>query len=50
MTTRPPASPAVPEVLLDPTRNRGVAFTHAERAALGLRGGSPRAYSLSISK
>ena len=34
-------TPAVPGVLDDPMRNRGVAFTAAERAALGLTGRLP---------
>jgi malate dehydrogenase (oxaloacetate-decarboxylating) len=34
-------TPAVPEVLDDPMRNRGVAFTAAEREALGLTGRLP---------
>ena len=34
---------AVPEVLEDPLRNRGVAFTQAERDALGLTGRLPSA-------
>jgi malate dehydrogenase (oxaloacetate-decarboxylating) len=34
---------AVPEVLDDPLRNRGVAFTEAERKALGLTGRLPSA-------
>ncbi|QUQ67131.1 NAD-dependent malic enzyme [Kutzneria sp. CA-103260] len=36
-------TPAVPAVLNDPTRNRGVAFTETERAALGLTGRLPSA-------
>lgn len=36
-------SPAVPDVLDDPLRNRGVAFTHHEREALGLTGRLPPA-------
>jgi malate dehydrogenase (oxaloacetate-decarboxylating) len=37
------ATPAVPDVLDDPLRNRGVAFTQAEREALGLTGRLPSA-------
>ena len=37
------ATPAVPGVLDDPLRDRGVAFTEAERAALGLTGRLPPA-------
>lgn len=36
-------TPAVPEVLDDPLRNQGVAFTPAEREALGLTGRLPSA-------
>jgi malate dehydrogenase (oxaloacetate-decarboxylating) len=36
-------TPAVPEVLDDPLRNRGVAFTEEEREALGLAGRLPSA-------
>jgi malate dehydrogenase (oxaloacetate-decarboxylating) len=36
-------TPAVPAVLTDPMRNRGVAFTAAEREALGLAGRLPPA-------
>src|SRR5262249_61997438 len=36
-------APAVPGVLADPLRNRGVAFTPQERAALGLTGRLPSA-------
>ena len=36
-------TPAVPEVLDDPLRNRGVGFTLAEREALGLTGRLPSA-------
>jgi malate dehydrogenase (oxaloacetate-decarboxylating) len=35
--------PAVPDALLDPISNRGVAFTTAEREALGLTGRLPPA-------
>ena len=35
--------PVVPNVLDDPLRNRGAAFTHAEREALGLTGRLPTA-------
>jgi malate dehydrogenase (oxaloacetate-decarboxylating) len=35
-------TPATPGVLDDPLRNRGVAFTAAERDALGLTGGCRR--------
>src|SRR5215472_9146799 len=37
------ATAVVPEVLADPLRNRGVAFTQAEREALGLTGRLPSA-------
>ena len=37
------ATPAVPGVLTDPMRNRGVAFSLAEREALGLTGRLPPA-------
>jgi len=33
------AGPVAPGVLHDPLRNRGVAFTPAERESLGLTGG-----------
>ena len=37
------ATSAIPPVLKDPLRNHGVAFTHAEREALGLTGRLPSA-------
>ena len=37
----PGRGPAIPAPLLDPIRNRGVAFTYAEREALGLVGRLP---------
>jgi malate dehydrogenase (oxaloacetate-decarboxylating) len=40
MTNDPPG-PRIPEVLLDPLRDRGVAFTEAERETLGLTGRLP---------
>ena len=39
MVTEPMRAPAVPVALEDPALNRGVAFTAAEREALGLTGG-----------
>jgi hypothetical protein len=36
-------TPAVPEVLVEPLRNRGVAFAQSERDALGLTGRPPSA-------
>jgi malate dehydrogenase (oxaloacetate-decarboxylating) len=36
-------TPATPAALSDPLRNRGVAFTPAERDALGLTGRLPSA-------
>ncbi|MFC0435551.1 NAD-dependent malic enzyme [Kutzneria buriramensis] len=41
--TVPREAPAAPDVLSDPVRNRGVAFTHSERAELGLIGRLPSA-------
>jgi malate dehydrogenase (oxaloacetate-decarboxylating) len=43
MSNRRPASPRVPAILEDPVRNRGVAFSAEERAALGLTGRLPPA-------
>jgi malate dehydrogenase (oxaloacetate-decarboxylating) len=43
MNDRSARSPATPDVLLDPLRNRGVAFTAAQREALGLTGRLPAA-------
>jgi len=42
MTNDPPG-PRIPDVLLDPLRDRGVAFTEAERENLGLTGRLPSA-------
>ncbi|MFE5583860.1 NAD-dependent malic enzyme [Kitasatospora sp. NPDC056531] len=41
MTESHARAPAVPSVLVDPLRNRGVAFTQEEREALGLTGRLP---------
>ncbi|MFF2144563.1 NAD-dependent malic enzyme [Kitasatospora sp. NPDC058190] len=41
MTESHVRAPAVPSVLVDPLRNRGVAFTQEEREALGLTGRLP---------
>ncbi|MFE5090763.1 NAD-dependent malic enzyme [Streptomyces sp. NPDC056638] len=41
MTKRTVRTPAIPSVLVDPLRNRGVAFTQAERDELGLTGRLP---------
>ncbi|MCW2760098.1 MAG: NAD-dependent malic enzyme [Marmoricola sp.] len=41
MRVRTEGGPSVPDALEDPVRNRGVAFTTAERAALGLTGRLP---------
>ncbi|MGW3499032.1 NAD-dependent malic enzyme [Streptomyces sp. NPDC001020] len=41
MTKRTMRTPATPGVLVDPLRNRGVAFTEAERDELGLTGRLP---------
>jgi malate dehydrogenase (oxaloacetate-decarboxylating) len=41
MTVPPQATAATPQVLLDPLRNRGVAFTTEERKRLGLTGRLP---------
>lgn len=43
MNEREHRTPAIPDVLTDPIRNRGVAFNGAERAALGLTGRLPSA-------
>jgi malate dehydrogenase (oxaloacetate-decarboxylating) len=43
MRTYATRGPAVPQALQDPIRNRGVAFTTAEREALGLSGRLPSA-------
>jgi malate dehydrogenase (oxaloacetate-decarboxylating) len=43
MNERERRTPAIPDVLADPIRNRGVAFSAAERAALGLTGRLPSA-------
>ena len=43
MRERGHRTPAIPDVLADPIRNRGVAFSAAERAALGLTGRLPSA-------
>src|SRR5262244_595296 len=43
MRTHPRTGPATPRALEDPIRNRGVAFTTAEREALGLSGRLPSA-------
>ena len=43
MNTDPTRTPAVPGVLDDPMRDRGVAFTAAQREALGLTGRLPAA-------
>ncbi len=43
MTDHMPPTPAIPAALSDPLHNRGVAFTHAERDALGLTGRLPAA-------
>ncbi|GAA2261463.1 NAD-dependent malic enzyme [Kitasatospora cystarginea] len=41
MTKRTVRTPAAPGILMDPLRNRGVAFTQAERDELGLTGRLP---------
>ena len=41
MNEREHRTPAIPDVLTDPIRNRGVAFSIAEREALGLTGRLP---------
>jgi malate dehydrogenase (oxaloacetate-decarboxylating) len=43
MSTRTEPVPAIPEVLEDPIRDKGTAFTEAERDALGLTGRLPSA-------
>ncbi|MFA3879453.1 NAD-dependent malic enzyme [Streptomyces sp. MMCC 100] len=43
MAERTLRTAAVPSALVDPLRNRGVAFSHAERDALGLTGRLPSA-------
>jgi len=43
MSMRTEPAPAIPEVLQDPIRDRGTAFTEAERDALGLTGRLPSA-------
>jgi len=43
MSTRTEASPAMPDILADPIRDRGIAFTEEEREALGLTGRLPSA-------
>jgi malate dehydrogenase (oxaloacetate-decarboxylating) len=43
MSTRTEPVPAIPEVLEDPIRDKGTAFTDAERDALGLTGRLPSA-------
>jgi malate dehydrogenase (oxaloacetate-decarboxylating) len=43
MSTISRNTPSIPDVLLDPLRNRGVAFTEPEREALGLTGRLPSA-------
>ncbi len=43
MSTRAEPVPAIPEVLEDPIRDKGTAFTEAERDALGLTGRLPSA-------
>src|SRR5580700_3634646 len=43
MNTEPMQTPAVPVALEDPALNRGVAFTAAQREALGLTGRLPAA-------
>jgi malate dehydrogenase (oxaloacetate-decarboxylating) len=43
MGTRTEVSPAIPEILADPLRDRGMAFTAEEREALGLTGRLPSA-------
>jgi malate dehydrogenase (oxaloacetate-decarboxylating) len=43
MSMRTGADPAIPDVLQDPIRDKGTAFTQAERDALGLTGRLPSA-------
>jgi malate dehydrogenase (oxaloacetate-decarboxylating) len=43
MSMRTEPAPAIPDVLQDPIRDRGTAFTEAERDALGLTGRLPSA-------
>ena len=43
MSMRTEPVPAIPDVLEDPTRDKGTAFTEAEREALGLTGRLPSA-------
>jgi malate dehydrogenase (oxaloacetate-decarboxylating) len=43
MTDTTSVTPAIPDVLSDPLRNHGVAFSQAEREALGLTGRLPSA-------
>jgi malate dehydrogenase (oxaloacetate-decarboxylating) len=43
MTEHAVRTPAIPDVLSDPTRNHGAAFTPAQREALGLTGRLPSA-------